>query len=178
MRELFLIALSLLLASGCRRYAVQQPEPAAASASAQHDELLIRANRQLVEKDQQAIRNYIAQAGWQMQTSQSGLWYGIYQHGNGEQAKTNKLAEIAYTLSLLDSIHTLCYSSAQLGAKTFRIGRGSVENGLEEGIRMMRVGDKARFILLPHLAHGLSGDGNCIPRRATLIYDVSLLNLR
>jgi FKBP-type peptidyl-prolyl cis-trans isomerase len=42
---------------------------------------------------------------------------------------------------------------------------------------LLRVGDKARFILPSHLAHGVPGDGVKIPRRATIIYDLELINI-
>jgi FKBP-type peptidyl-prolyl cis-trans isomerase len=61
--------------------------------------------------------------------------------------------------------------------KTFLIGQGGVESGLEEGILLLQEGDKARFIMPPHLAHGLIGDRDKIPARATIIYDLELVSL-
>jgi FKBP-type peptidyl-prolyl cis-trans isomerase len=52
-----------------------------------------------------------------------------------------------------------------------------VESGLEEGILLLQEGDKARFIMPPHLAHGLIGDRDKIPARATIIYDLELVSL-
>ena len=107
-----------------------------------------------------------------MKTTDSGLWYMIYHSGQGEKAVTGKIATLEYTLSLLDS--TVCYS----GQKEFRLGQGGVESGLEEGVLLMRTGDKARMVMPPHLAHGLTGDGICIPRRAIILYDVELVNIK
>jgi len=36
---------------------------------------------------------------------------------------------------------------------------------------------QARLILPPHLAHGLTGDGNKIPARAIIVYDIKVLKL-
>ncbi|MDR3095097.1 MAG: FKBP-type peptidyl-prolyl cis-trans isomerase [Bacteroidales bacterium] len=174
---LIVIAVCLTIWLSRRHYNVQTPDEPSTNRQHQHAEALIRANQVLIEKDFQEIKAFASQNGWKMQTTQSGLWYEIYHHGTGEQAATGKLAEIAYTLSLPDSIHTVCYSSAQLGNKTFLIGQGGVETGLEEGILLMHTGDKARFVLPPHLAHGLTGDGDCIPRRAIIVYEVELLKL-
>ena len=55
---------------------------------------------------------------------------------------------------------------------------GGVESGLEEGILLMKTGGKAKFILPPHLAYGLPGDGKKIPARAILVYDVELLSIQ
>ena len=110
-----------------------------------------------------------------MSTTETGLWYQIYEHGTGDSARNGLIASLKYTVSLLDG--TLCYTSDSTGEKTFLIGQGGVESGLEEGILLMRCGDKARFIMPPHLAHGLPGDNDKIPPRSTIVYQVELLNL-
>ncbi len=136
---------------------------------------LIGVNKILVKKDSEKIAGYIKRRNWDMTETQTGLWYMIYEEGAGEKTKEGRYATINFNVSLLDG--TECYSSDSLGPKRFEIGRGGIESGLEEGILLMRVGDKARFILPPHLAHGLIGDENKIPARAIIVYDVELLTL-
>ena len=142
---------------------------------AQFKEPLIKINKYLVKKDAEAIEDYAKRHKWKMKVTKTGLWYMVYIEGKGKKAKEGKIATINYTVKLLDG--TLCYTSDSLGTKQFKIGQGGVETGLEEGILYMRKGDKARFILPPHLAHGLVGDDNKIPRRATIVYDVQLINV-
>jgi FKBP-type peptidyl-prolyl cis-trans isomerase len=139
------------------------------------EETLVRINKYLVGEDEDKIRAYIKRRNWTMTTSGTGLWYQIYQKGNGAPAKTGKMASINYKVWLLDG--TLCYSSDSLGMKKFRIGKGGVEKGLEEGILLMRVGDKARFIMPPHLADGLIGDQDRIPPRSIILYEVELVQI-
>lgn len=138
-------------------------------------ESLMKANRGLVSLDQERIESYAERHHWDMQTSQTGLWYQIYEHGEGDSARVGLIAHINYSVSLLDG--TLCYTSDSTGEKQFRIGQGGVESGLEEAILLMRTGDKGRFIMPPHLAHGLIGDGNKIPARSSIVYQVELINL-
>jgi len=138
-------------------------------------ENLIQANHGLVSIDQERIASYAERRQWNMQTSKTGLWYQIYEHGTGDSARTGLIAHINYSVWLLDG--TLCYTSDSTGEKTFLIGQGGVESGLEEGILKMRIGDKARFIMPPHLAHGLLGDEKKIPARSTIVYQVDLINL-
>lgn len=142
---------------------------------AQFKEPLIRINKYLVKKDAGVIADYVKRHEWKMKITKTGLWYMIYEKGNGKKAETGKIATIKYSINLLDG--TLCYTSDSLGVKQFKIGQGGVEEGLEEGILLMRVGDKARFILPPHLAYGLVGDDKKIPPRATIVYNVELLNI-
>lgn len=138
-------------------------------------ESLIRANKGLVTIDKERIEAFAERHQWEMATTETGLWYQIYEHGTGDSARNGLIASLKYTVSLLDG--TLCYSSDSTGEKTFLIGQGGVESGLEEGILLMRCGDKARFIMPPHLAHGLPGDNDKIPPRSTIVYQVELLNL-
>lgn len=138
-------------------------------------ESLIRANKGLVTIDKERIEAFAERHQWEMSTTETGLWYQIYEHGTGDSARNGLIASLKYTVSLLDG--TLCYSSDSTGEKTFLIGQGGVESGLEEGILLMRCGDKARFIMPPHLAHGLPGDNDKIPPRSTIVYQVELLNL-
>ncbi|HJZ39376.1 MAG TPA: FKBP-type peptidyl-prolyl cis-trans isomerase [Bacteroidales bacterium] len=137
---------------------------------------LVGANRILVKKDQEKIKAYIGRHGLTLSETTSGLWYGIYRQGTGDRAEPGLLATLRYKVFLLDG--TKCYDSDSLGVKQFRIGQGGVESGLEEGILMLREGDQARFIMPPHLAHGLPGDSNQIPARAIILYDVELLNVQ
>ncbi|MDR2039027.1 MAG: FKBP-type peptidyl-prolyl cis-trans isomerase [Bacteroidales bacterium] len=179
-RYLILYVLILLFTCSCRRYHTQQQAQNDITSGHKEKEVLLQINEKLVEKDAEEIRAYAEKKGWKMRTTQSGLWYMIYQHGSGEKAAKGKDVELNYTLSLLDSV--VCYTSEKSGPKKFKIGQGGpegpVEAGLEEGVLLMRTGDKARLIMPPHLAHGLTGDENCIPRRATIVYDIELLNVK
>ncbi len=136
---------------------------------------LVRANQFLVGRDMDLVNAYAKRRGWNLEFSETGLGYEIYEKGNGPAIKKGSLITLEYTLSLLDG--RVCYSSGEDGPKTFRAGQGGVEAGLEEGILLLREGDRARFILPPFLGHGLIGDQNRIPPRAVLIYEVNVVNV-
>ena len=111
-----------------------------------------------------------------MSNTATGLWFMIYEKGTDIKIKKNDLVELKYNLWLIDG--TLLYSSDSTGLKTFIVGKGGVEAGLEEGLLLLNNKSKARFILPPHLAHGLIGDGNKIPGRAIVIYDIEIVNIK
>jgi FKBP-type peptidyl-prolyl cis-trans isomerase len=137
---------------------------------------IIKYNREAARSEDEEIGDFIRRYGWEMTKTPTGLRYMIYHHGNGPKAIKGKTAVLKYTLKLLNG--TLVYSSDKDGVKEFRIGYGGVESGLEEGILLLNVGDKVKFIVPSHLAFGLLGDQNKIPPGASLVYDIELLKLK
>ena len=138
-------------------------------------ESLQEVNKLLVDKDVELIKSYVNRRKWDMNITETGLWYMINKETNGEDIVKGDYITYNYKVRLLNG--TLCYSSDSLGAKSIIVGQGGVETGLEEGILMLKNGSKARFIMPPHLAHGLIGDENRIPARAVIIYDIEILNI-
>jgi FKBP-type peptidyl-prolyl cis-trans isomerase len=163
----------LMLCSSCS----EQPQP---SKSTRHLDMmsdsLVNYNRGVVLTEDQQIDDFIARYGWKMNKTGTGLRYLIFKKGHGEKTKKGKVAVISYTLHLLNG--NLCYSSDKEGLKEFKIGYGGVESGVEEGILLMHVGDRAKFIVPSHLAFGLLGDQNRIPQHASLVYDIELVKIK
>ncbi len=60
----------------------------------------------------------------------------------------------------------------------FPLGVGQVIPGWDEGIGLLNVGDKARFVIPSHLAYGSRGAGGVIPPDANLIFDVELMDVK
>ena len=60
----------------------------------------------------------------------------------------------------------------------FPLGQGNVIEGWDEGIALLKVGDKARFVIPSHLGYGSRGAGGVIPPNATLIFDVELMDVK
>ncbi|MBN2165137.1 MAG: FKBP-type peptidyl-prolyl cis-trans isomerase [Marinilabiliaceae bacterium] len=140
------------------------------------EEDLININKKLVSRDAGRIKDYVKENNIKMTETKTGLWYLITDEGDKEKVKKGQTISLKYDLSLLDG--SLLYSSDSLGVKTFRVGQGGVESGLEEGILLLGKGSKAKFILPPHLAHGLIGDDNQVPARAILVYDIEVVDLK
>ena len=141
-----------------------------------YKEPLMEANRHVVKAESQHIEDFLRRYKWEMKESGSGLRYMIYKEGNGKPAKEGMIAIINYNIKVITG--DIVYSSEQNGPLSFLIGKGEVISGLEEGILLLNAGDKAKFIIPSHLAYGLVGDGNLIPGKTTLIYDIELLNLK
>lgn len=166
-----IVLIFLIISFSCKREQKIEEKPAIKHSK----ESLAEVNKMLVSKDTEQIKSYVDRRAWSMDQSESGLWFMIYEDGTGSLIKKGNKISLNYKVWLLNG--TLCYSSDKLGVKSFVVGSGGVESGLEEGILMLKKGSKARFILPPHLAHGLIGDENRIPARATIIYDIEILKI-
>jgi hypothetical protein len=140
-----------------------------------HKEELLDWNKGLVEIDHEVIRKFIERRKWNMQISPTGLYYQIYQNSNDLNAEHDLIAIIDYKTSLLDG--TVLYSSEEYGNRELHLGHNQEESGLNEGILMMRKGEKARFIMPPHLAFGVPGDGYKVPYYSILVYEIELVDL-
>ena len=107
----------------------------------------------------------------------SGLRYKILQEGEGKKATKGATVSVHYKGQLLDgTVFDSSYKRKQ--PIDFSIGVGQVIPGWDEGIQLLKVGDKARFVIPSNLAYGESGAGGVIPPNATLIFDVELMSVK
>ena len=107
----------------------------------------------------------------------SGLRYKILQEGNGKKATTGANVSVHYKGQLADG--TVFDSSYQRKEPIdFQVGVGQVIAGWDEGLLLLKVGDKARFVIPSKLAYGSRGAGGVIPPNATLIFDVELMSVK
>lgn len=137
---------------------------------------LIHANKAVVETESQQIDDFIERHHWPMKETSTGLRYFIYRKGNGPMPKEGSLVAVYYTISLLTG--DTVYTSDQDGPLRFVVGKAQVISGLEEGILLLRQGDRAKFIIPSHLAYGLIGDQKKIKEKASLVYDIDVLQVK
>ncbi|MBN1598782.1 MAG: FKBP-type peptidyl-prolyl cis-trans isomerase [Bacteroidales bacterium] len=170
-RHFIIFLFFFILVFCCKPKTYEEPEKDRGATKEQ----MIAVNRMLVRKDRQQIKDFIDSNSIAMTETPTGLWFNIDKEGEGPKVKAGDIIEIDYRITLLDG--TECYNSQTDDTKKFRVGKGGVESGLEEAVLMLRKGSKAKFIMPPHLAHGLTGDGNKIPARAIIFYEVEVLSL-
>jgi len=97
--------------------------------------------------------------------------------GDGQTfPKTGQTVVVHYTGTLEDG--SKFDSSRDRGVPfKFKIGKGEVIKGWDQGVAQMSVGQRAKLICSPDFAYGSRGHPGIIPPNATLIFDVELLKV-
>ncbi len=157
-----LVAAALLATVACNE--TRQPAPEAANEAG---------------NERSVARTYAPQLNVdldRMERMPSGLYYEDLRAGTGAAAERGQTVVVHYTGWLPDG--TQFDSSRDRGEPlSTPIGEGRVIRGWDEGIPGMRVGGQ-RLLVIPYdMAYGEGGRGE-IPARATLVFDVELLDIR
>ena len=110
-------------------------------------------------------------------TMDNGLVIDDIIEGDGKEANDYNKVVVNYTGKLEDG--SIFDSSLSPGKEpfTFTLGVGSVIKGWDMGVKGMKVGGKRKLTIPPELGYGDRGAGNVIPPKATLIFEVELLEV-
>ena len=107
----------------------------------------------------------------------TGLRYVIQAEGTGEPAQPGDMVTIIYAGRFIDG-KVFDQNIDRAHPFTFRAGRGLVIEGWDQTMLQMRKGERRLVIIPPELAYGTRGSPPHIPRNATLIYLVELLDIK
>lgn len=110
-----------------------------------------------------------------VQVTESGLQYEVLTAGDGDKPALQDTVTVHYEGTLIDG--TVFDSSYQRGEPiAFPLDR--VIQGWSEGVQLMPVGSKYRFVIPSELAYGEQArPGSPIPGNATLVFEVELLEI-
>lgn len=134
-----------------------------------------RAKREAAEREAAEAKMEELAAGFDK--TESGLRYKFIQKGNGKKAEAGKTVSVHYS-GQLENGKVFDNSYSRKKPIEFPLGMGNVIEGWDEGIALLQVGDKARFVIPSHLGYGSRGAGGVIPPNATLIFDVELMDVK
>ena len=124
---------------------------------------------------QQVLDAYIAENGIEATPTESGLIYVCTKPGKGAQPQVGQNVKVHYTGKLLDG--TVFDSSVERDEPiSIPIGVGRVIPGWDEGIVMMKKGEKGILYIPAKLGYGAHGSGP-IPPYSNLIFEVELIDI-
>jgi peptidylprolyl isomerase len=106
----------------------------------------------------------------------SGLEYTLMTKGCGNMPQAGDVVKVHYTGKLTND--TVFDSSISRGQPfEFKLGKGQVIKGWDEGIALMHVGDKMKLRIPAELGYGGRSMGK-IPANSVLIFDVELMDIK
>lgn len=155
-------------ATSCRH---EQPMPDSEGQKPTKEQM-IHLNRDIVTDEATNIRLLIKRYGWDMQKTESGLFYEITSHKNGPTLQKGDKVMLKYRITLLNG-ETL-YSSDNDGLMEVVLEKSDNPVGLHQALKMMKRGETARLIIPAHLGYGSIGDGDRIPGFSPLIYYIEI----
>lgn len=133
-------------------------------------------NEQFTKEEELDIKLFLKRRPeWDMVETGSGLRYWIYEDQHGENAKEDDYVDVRFEVKMLND--SLIYKTEDNEVSSFKVDKSNVETGVQEGIKYMSVGDKAKFIVPSHLGHGLLGDFRKIPPLQVLVIDIELVKI-
>ena len=136
----------------------------------------IELNKRIALEEKLAIKLFLAQhQDWSIIESGSGLQYFIYEKGNGPTISVGSVIDVEYSVSKLDG--TLCYKTSDDKVIEIVVDHSQVETGIQECLKKMKEGDKAKMIIPSHLAHGLTGDMSKIPPLTPIVVNLHVIEI-
>lgn len=162
---------------------IQSAEDAEAEAAAQRAEASAERRNAVMESEagaaamnalEETLAKYTTEElGDMAQTTESGLMYVIHESGTGKAAAANMNVSVNY-LGVTPDGNIFDESFTRGMPISFELGTGRVIPGWDEGIGLLKVGDKATLIIPGELAYGPMGSPPNIGPNETLLFYVSL----
>lgn len=139
--------------------------------STRYKENMINANRVVIQSEATQIEGYMKRRGLETKALPCGALYHEYAHGSGETINPDDTVVVTYRLEALDG--TPFYTQQ---TDTLTVGRRQVTVALDDLLLQLPCGSKAWLIAPSNTAYGVAGDGDRVPSRTVIIYNIVSIN--
>lgn len=134
------------------------------------------ANLSRTEKARQEFDKYLADNEIKAEKRDSGLVYVCNRKGSGACAAAGQTITVHYTGRLMDG--RVFDSSVERGEPIdFVLGEGRVIKGWDEGVALMKKGEKATLVIPFDMAYG-SRQMGMIPPYSNLVFDIEIIDIK
>ena len=138
----------------------------------------IKLNMKINAAEEKAILYYIAQDSLKKYTSsKNGFWYASINRVTSKNKKPNVGDRVLFEYEILDLNNQLIYSKGEIGKVSYIIDKENLTTGLQEGLKLMNVGEELQFLFPSFKAFGFTGDQEKIGIKQPLVYSVKLISI-
>lgn len=116
-----------------------------------------------------------AETGKKMEKSASGLMWVVLKEGSGNQPTATNMVDVHYTGWYLNG--EKFDSSYDRGTTPTNFRLNQMIKGWIEGVALMKVGEKRKFLIPSDLAYGARGKGK-IPPNTPLMFEIELIGFK
>lgn len=133
-----------------------------------------------IAKDEKDLNDYFKAHNVTPTKTATGLYYLITEAGTGEKPQVGQQVTVNYTGKTLngkvfDSNMDSAFHHVQ--PFTFPLGHNRVIKGWDEGIALLKKGEKATLYIPSRYAYGVQSPTPDIPANSVLIFDVELVDI-
>jgi gliding motility-associated peptidyl-prolyl isomerase len=122
----------------------------------------------IIKKD--TLNKYIASA--------KGYWY-FYNTRSTSATNQPKMGDVAlFDYEIKDLDGKIIYTQAELKPQQYKVDKQDFLKGIQDGIKLMKKGEKVTFLFPSHMAFGYHGDNNRIGTNQPLLCTVTLNDIK
>lgn len=175
-----LISCSLLLFSlwSCQTPEARKPVK---SSSGSFIEASVERNKRIYEEEKASIQVIIAaDSANTYSSSENGFWYAITKKDStGVQQKPIFGDLITFTYNVKDLEGNIIVSAKENGIQNYKVDQSNQEliSGIRDGIKLLNVGESARFIFPSYKAFGYYGIEKKLGTNIPITSDITLLSI-
>lgn len=130
-----------------------------------HEENLFK---QIIKKD--SLHTYL--------DSHYGFWYAFDKKNEKSTIKPVKGNEVTFEYDVKDINGKIIYTKEELGNKKYLVDQQDFMQGIQEGIKLMKIDEKVIFLLPSQKAYAYYGDEKKIGSNTPLIVTLTLLDIQ
>lgn len=172
-KSFFLIV--ILLSVGC-----SNPQPRAPINKKVKTDFILDVNQSklLYKLQDKAFRQFIKENPEKhFKSSQNGFWYAVLKDNPKAKNHPKTGDDILFSYEISDIENNIIYSKKEVGEQAYKVDKQKIISGLRQGLKLMKEGEIAMFLMPSFKAFGVLGDRNKIKTNQPLIYTVYLKKL-